>query len=254
MSATRNDNKLSPDGSTLTRLRHEKVLSREALSEGSGISLKTLRNLETNDDYRCKPKTIEQLSIFYGIEPGALVKQAATTPALTLLTSSDEIIAANIHIAASARKILVCAGSRARDPKYFNTIETTLRTHSSVVHFRVMAWPPFKQSFQDHLLELLQIRNPIDRSHGYKTIHIGLYSEHLKFAEHAICANEKSALIVLPSMFGLGEYNTALLIEGTQAVEKYTSIVKSLYQICQPLETAEKIKAIGLVQNGDYYE
>lgn len=85
-------------------------------------------------------------------------------------------------------------------------------------------------------------------------MHIGLYREHLKFAEHAICANEKSALIVLPSMYGLGEYNTALLIEDNKAVEKYIGIVKSLYQICESLETSESIKAIGLVPNGDYYE
>lgn len=153
MSAFGAENKLIPDRATILRLRHEKALSREALAEGAGISLKTLRNLETNDDYRCNPKTIEQLSNFYGVEPCVLIRaRYPASPALTLLTCSDEIIEANIHIAASARKILVCAGSRARDLKYFNTIETTLRTYPSIVHFRVMAWPPFKQSFQDHLL------------------------------------------------------------------------------------------------------
>jgi hypothetical protein len=61
-------------------------------------------------------------------------------------------------------------GSRSRDPTYLAAIETVLAERPSLVCYRVLFGQPHHQVLKDHLLELLRLRDPRDRSLGVKTL------------------------------------------------------------------------------------
>ena len=248
----KDNGRFQPNGPEIMRLRKGRGLSRERLSNLTGMTVKTIRNIEDKTTRFCNPLTLGTLATFFGVEPHTLIEQE-DQPVLRLLTSSQEIIEWNSRIVASARKVLACIGSRSRDENYLRLIETTLEAHPALLHFRTMALPPFKQQFQDHLVRVLKIRDPFCRAHGHKTIHIGIYDSVLKQAEPSICANETMALIVLPSLTGPGEYNTALLIQDAAMAEGYIGHAKSLYQMGRPVETEQAISELGLVKDGGRY-
>ena len=252
LASDKDDGKVKPNGPEIRRLRKHRGLSRERMADKTGIALKTLRNLESHPTYRCNPITLNTVAAYFHVEPQTLI-EPENKPGIRILTSGQEIIEANIQIVASARKVLACIGSRSRDENYLRLIETTLEKHPKLIHFRTMALPPFKQQFQDHLLKLLKIRNPFCRAHGHKTIHVGIYDSILKQSESSICANETTALVVLPSLSGVGEYNTALLIQDPSMAEKYAGLAKSLYQMGRPIETEQEIRQLGLVKDGEKY-
>ena len=173
-----------PDAVYIREQRKLHGLSQERLSELAGISLKTLRNIETNSDYGCRPSTIASLAAYFNVEPRRLVKHP-TIPStnVKLLTSATEIIQTNIDIVQSAKKLLVCAGARSRDESYLQAIEDKLRDAPSLIHYRVLSWPPFRGVFQQHLLRLLEMRDVHDWSLGYKTLHIGIFDDLTKEPE-----------------------------------------------------------------------
>jgi hypothetical protein len=71
-----------------------------------------------------------------------------------------------------ARQYLAVVGSRSRDAVYLQAIETVLAERPELVHYWVLFGPPRHQVLKDHLLRLITIRDPHDRSLGVKTLHI----------------------------------------------------------------------------------
>lgn len=248
----KDDGRLTPNGLEIKCLRKLRGLTQEDLALQTGITVKTIRNLENNEKYRCTAETINTLASFFRADTQTLINMGDTLKT-RLLTSTQDIIEENMQIATSARKVLACVGSRARDPNYLQRIEATLAEHPKLIHYRTMALPPFKQIFQEHLVKLLKIRDPHCRAQGHKSLHIGIYNDTLKQSEFSFCANEKAVLIVLPSMSGFAEYNTALLIQNAAMAEKYISQAKILYQMGRPLETEQDIRQLGLVKSGEQY-
>jgi transcriptional regulator with XRE-family HTH domain len=244
--------KITPDGKTILRLRLEKGLGRDEVARKAGISVKTLRNLETKPGHHATPLVISCLATYFGIDRSALVERSL--PATSVLTSTADILRANVDIAGSARDVLLCVGSRSRDASYLRAIEAALEANPRLSHYRVMALPPFKPIFQQHLLRLIEIRDPLDRSCGYKTIHVGIYRDTIRQPECGVCVNETTALVVLPSISSVGEYNTAMLTNDKRVVDGLINLGKTLYQMSAPLETPGAIVAVGLLGNGDYYE
>ena len=250
--SVRDDGRVTINGGKIRRLRKQRCLSRERLADLSGLTVKTLRNMETNGSYRSQPETVYALAAYFGVDASTLIT-ADKERGIHILSSSNELINANVSIVSSARKVLACIGSRSRDPEYLQFIEKKLKDTPTLLHYRVMALPPFKKSFQEHLLTLLKIRNPFCRAQGHKITHIGIYDCLLKQPEVSLVANENRALVVLPSMFGVGEYNTALLVEDPYIAQGYIRFAKSLYNMGRPLETEEDILELGLSPKGEYH-
>jgi len=248
----KDDGKIRPHGRMIMYLRKQNGYSRERLADMSGVSVKIVRNIESNENCRCTPETINALAAFFNVKTHTLIASEKTS-SIRILTSSKEIIEANMHLVRASRMVLACIGSRSRDSGYLRVIEDTLQLRPELIHYRTMAHPPFKKDFQEHLLNLLKIRNPLCRTHGYKTLHIGIYDGILRQPEVSLVANETAALVILPSMFGVGEYNTGVLIEDTMIAEGYINLAKSLYQIGRPLETVKDIINLSLVENGSAY-
>ena len=91
-----------------------------------------------------------------------------------LLAGWDALQAAMLSTVTDARECLVVTGSRSRDPKYLAAIETVLAERPSLVCYRVLFGPPHHQVLKNHLLELLRLRDPGDRSLGIKALHVGM--------------------------------------------------------------------------------
>ena len=120
----KDDGKICPDTNEIKRLRKQNGISQETLAYKTGLSLKTIRNLESNPNYRCRASTLSVLADFYGIEAKAFVIR--DDKKITLLTNTNDIIAANINICRSAEKIFACMGSRSRDVAYLEEVEKKL--------------------------------------------------------------------------------------------------------------------------------
>ncbi|MGH3802251.1 MAG: hypothetical protein ACRDTD_19365 [Pseudonocardiaceae bacterium] len=78
-------------------------------------------------------------------------------------------------------------------PIYLAAIEGVLAAHPELVHYRVLFGPPRHAVLTDHLLRLLDLRDPADRSLG-KTLHIGMVVENPSTPERFFCASEISAV------------------------------------------------------------
>jgi len=62
----------------------------------------------------------------------------------------------------------------------------------------VLFGPPHHQALKDHLLELLRLRDPGDRSLGVKTLHVGMVEDVTASPERFVCASERTAVIPIP--------------------------------------------------------
>lgn len=86
-------------------------------------------------------------------------------------------------------------GSRSRNTEYLKTIEVVLAEKPSLVHYRVLFGPPRNQVLKDHLIRLLELRDPRDRNLGIKTLHLGLVDDLEGAPERFFCASERMAVV-----------------------------------------------------------
>ena len=54
---------------------------------------------------------------------------------------------------------------------------------SRLVHWRVLVGPPHRQVLKDHLIRLLDLRDPADRTYGMQTLHLGMVEDQIREPE-----------------------------------------------------------------------
>ena len=161
-----------------------------------------------------------------------------------IIKSPQELLENNHMIVAKAEKILYMTGSRSRDSNYLKSIEERLTEVPNLVFHRVLFGIPHHKVFKEHLLRLLDIRDPKDRSFGQKTIHLSIFKDYGKQSETFILGNEKVAMVLLPSLTGVGEYSSGILFTGLEEVEGLHRFVKEIYKLSEIIETPGKITAL----------
>jgi transcriptional regulator with XRE-family HTH domain len=246
----KDDGKVYPDGGAIKRMRKQRGYSRERLAELTGVAIKTLRSIETRPLYRCRPCTIGILAQHFGVEGSIFILPEDCTD-LRLLTSIPEIIEAKVKIVTSAKSILACVGSRSRHEGLLRLIELNLKEKPDLVHYRTMFLPPFKKEFQDHLLNVLKIREP-HKANEKKTLHMGIFDCLISQSEAHIVANETTALVMLPCVAGIGSHSTAVLLEDADIARKYIDLVKTLYRRGRIIETEQDVIDLGLVNEEEH--
>jgi transcriptional regulator with XRE-family HTH domain len=116
----------------------------------------------------------EVLCAIYGMPPEALFADQdgrdmslalvagsdSTAHAVRLLPSYDELLGTLEEVVRGAHRCLVAAGSRSRDVPYLAEIERVLEERSRLVHYRLLFGPPRWQPLKDHLVRLLELRDP----------------------------------------------------------------------------------------------
>src|SRR5262249_9189081 len=141
-----------------------------------------------------------------------------------------------------AREILVATGSRSQNRGYLNEIESRLRAEPKLIHYRILFGNPRHQVFKDHVKQLLAIRNPADRSLGYKTLYVCLIDS--TETEWFVVANEARALVIIPSLHTVGALDSAVIFANRSQAARFIEYVKQLYpgtSLIEDLSAAEAL-------------
>lgn len=174
---------------------------------------------------------------------------AARDPRLRLVQTHADLKATLLAIVDEAADHLVATGSRSRDPDYLMAIEAKLARDHTLVHYRVLFGPPRWQLLKEHLLRLVQIRDPAARHHGSKTIFIGLFDDFAREPENFVCANERRAFVRLPSLTGIQKYDTGIEIRDPDLARAYVRFVQELRSASRPIETKLDIAKLRVLEN-----
>jgi hypothetical protein len=158
-----------------------------------------------------------------------------------LLVGHHDLRKAMTEVVRDARRYLALVGSRSRDGVYLDTIETVLTERPELVHYRVLFGQPRHQVLQDHLLRLVAIRDPHDRSLGLKTLHIGIIEDDLGTPERFFCASETAAVVPIPSLTSAEAFDSGVLFEAGVA-ERLIDHARQCYAGARKVETEQALR------------
>ena len=167
---------------------------------------------------------------------------------IRVIRTHDELATELLSIVNDAERWLVCTGSRSREQNYLEAIENRLRSLPSLVHYRVLYGPPHNELFKRHLTQLLSIRDPADRVYGLQTLYIGMFNNSMLEPEKFVSANEKRALVVFPSLTGVGRFDTALVLSDPQDVDSLIRYVQELYRCSQIVESPSEVAQLPVLR------
>ncbi len=159
-----------------------------------------------------------------------------------LLGTHADLLETMVEVAQGAQRSLAATGSRARQVAYLKVVEEALRTHPTLIHHRVLFGPPHHLVLQEHLLRLLEIRDPTDRRFGMQTLHIGMVNP-LRAPERFIVASELAAVVAMPSLTAADAFDTGVLMTAN-AGKALVQHVRELYAAADRLESAESIRGL----------
>jgi len=167
---------------------------------------------------------------------------------LRLLESFPELREAMLTTVASARECLVVLGSRSRDLGYLGAIEKTLAERPSLACYRVLFGPPHHQVLKEHLIRLLELRDPENRSRGVKTLHIGMISDIERSPERFFVASERMAVVPIPSLTSHEGFDSGVVL-GASAAARLLDHGRQAYAAAAKVETIEQAHGLDIVRN-----
>lgn len=157
-----------------------------------------------------------------------------------LLTDFGELQKAMLATVAGASECLVATGSRSRDHDYLSAIEQALAERPGLVHYRVLFGPPRHQVLKDHLLRLLHLRDPRDRSLGIKTLHLGVVDLTDDSPERFFCASEQMAVVPIPSLTSHEAFDSGVLLAALPA-QRMMDHARQAYAWARRVESVEDV-------------
>ncbi|MGH3911955.1 MAG: hypothetical protein ACRDTC_00885 [Pseudonocardiaceae bacterium] len=160
-----------------------------------------------------------------------------------LLVGYHNLREALMTTARDAERFLAVAGSRSRDEGYPRIIEMSLSERPELVHYRVLFGPPRHPILVDHLLRLLELRDPDDWSQGMKTMHIGLIDDDPHMPERFFCVSEKAAVVPIPSLTSAEVFDSGVLL-GPKAADRLIEHTRQCYAGARRVESVKKIKEL----------
>jgi transcriptional regulator with XRE-family HTH domain len=223
-------------------------LDRHAANGSSGVTPSMLSGWElgrhiTSIRYR------KMLADYYSQPPEVLfahqdapLTSAAETP--RLLVGYRDLREAMTMVVDGAQRYLAISGSRSRDTVYLEAIEAALAAQPELVHYRVLFGPPRHHMLTDHLLRLLDLRDPADRSLG-KTLHIGMVVDEPSTPERFFCASENSAVVPIPSLTSAEAFDSGVLL-GAKAAERLIDHARQCYAAARRVETVQVIQELSV--------
>lgn len=195
----------------------------------------------------------KMLADYYGQPPEVLfahqdqqLTAASETP--RLLVGHYDLHEAMTEVVRDARQYLAVVGSRSRDAVYLETIETVLAERPELVHYRVLFGPPRRQVLKDHLLRLVTIRDPHDRSLGLKTLHIGIVEDDPGTPERFFCASESAAVVPIPSLTSAEAFDSGVLFESGVG-ERLIDHARQCYAGARRVETEQALRDLPIVRS-----
>ncbi|MGH3813065.1 MAG: hypothetical protein ACRDUV_11495 [Pseudonocardiaceae bacterium] len=227
-------------------------LDKQSKEDSSGVTPGMLSGWElgkhiTSIKYR------KLLSDYYAQPPEVLfahqdqqLTAASGTP--RLLVGHHDLHEAMTEVVRDAREYLAVVGSRSRDAVYLETIEAVLVQRPELVHYRVLFGPPHHQVLKDHLLRLVKIRDPHDRSLGLKTLHIGIIHDDPGTPERFFCASESTAIVPIPSLTSSEAFDSGVLFEAAVA-ERLIDHARQCYAGARKVENDQVLRDLPTVRS-----
>ena len=164
-----------------------------------------------------------------------------------LLAGFGDLQKAMLATVAGASECLVVMGSRSRDGVYLETIETVLAERPSLVYYRVLFGPPHHQVLKDHLLALLRLRDPHDRSLGVKTLHLGIVEGTTMAPERFCCASGQMAVVPIPSLTSHEAFDSGVAL-GAAPAARLLDHGRQAYAASRRVETIEDVTALDVLR------
>lgn len=171
---------------------------------------------------------------------------ASETP--RLLVGHHDLRAAMTEVVRDAGQYLAVVGSRSRDAAYLDAIEAALVQRPELAHYRVLFGPPRHQVLKDHLLRLVKIRDPHDRSLGLKTLHIGIVEDDPGTPERFFCASESTAVVPIPSLTSSEAFDSGVLFEAAVA-ERLIDHARQVYAGARRVESDQALRDLPTVRS-----
>jgi hypothetical protein len=100
---------------------------------------------------------------------------------------------------------------------------------------------PRHQVLKEHLIRLLELRDPHDRSLGVKTLHIGMVEDADGMPERFFCASEQMAVVPIPSLTSHEAFDSGVVFGGAVAA-RLLDHGRQLYAASRLTETAGEIR------------
>jgi len=103
---------------------------------------------------------------------------------------------------------------------------------------------------KDHLLELLRLRDPGDRSLGVKTLHVGMVEDVTASPERFFCASERTAVIPIPSLTSHEAFDCGIVL-GADAALRLLDHGRQAYAAARKVETLEDVATLDVLREGN---
>ncbi|MEV7253970.1 XRE family transcriptional regulator [Streptomyces cyaneofuscatus] len=173
-------------------------------------------------------------------QASSVVEAAGTGVMVRVLTRYTELVEAMVGVAA-AHEYLVVTGSRSREESYLTAIENAVEQQPDLVHYRVLYGPPRHAELADHLVRLLELRDPGERRNGVRTLRIGVVPQ--SAMEQHFVASESAAVVPLPSFHGLEGFDCGVLL-GREAAVGLVQHGREALASARAVETVEAVRAL----------
>jgi len=171
----------------------------------------------------------------------------AGNAALRLLTGFPELQQAMLATVAGACECLVAAGSRSRDGRYLAAVEEALAGRPGLVCYRILFGTPRHRVLKDHLVRLLELRDPADRSLGVKTLHIGMVQDTESSPERFFCASEQMAVVPIPSLTSHEVFDSGVVF-GPAVAARLIDHGRQAYAAARRIETLAGVRGLRVVK------
>ncbi|MFI0793044.1 helix-turn-helix transcriptional regulator [Micromonospora rubida] len=151
-----------------------------------------------------------------------------------------------LTIVADARECLVVTGSRSRDCGYLQAIEVAIAARPALVFYRILHGPPHYRVLRDHLVRLLGLRDPRDRSLGVKTLNLGIEDDRLA-PERFFTASERAAVVPIPSLTSHEAFDSGVLL-GAGPASRLLDHGRQAYAAARRIETLDDVEALDVLR------
>lgn len=157
---------------------------------------------------------------------------------LRLIHGVTALQAALAEVVDTAHDTLAITGSRSREPDYLTRIEHAVASRPTLTYWRVLYGPPRHGATKNHLLRLVDLQVAADR------LQLGMVTDLGRDMERFICANETMAVVIVPSLRGIMDFDTAFAVADPDVASRWVAHVHMAYLGAEPLATRAQIEAL----------
>lgn len=163
-----------------------------------------------------------------------------------LLARYADLHEAMLAVVMGARECLIVTGSRSRNEAYLAAIEDALIAAPALIFYRVLHGPPHYRVLHDHLMRLLELRDPRDRSLGVKTLNLGVEERPLA-PERFFVASERAAVVPIPSLTSHQAFDSGVLL-GADSAARLLDHGRQAYAAARRVESVADVRGLEVLR------